>query len=147
MNQSKLRTYASTVLEFKGAADGVVDLRRSLGARERGLLSALALACPFTVLTAYNPQGANGHPGNKERQQGLRRTLEVEAQRCVLLDGCSPDRAHCEPGIAACISEQRAREIALQYEQDAFFWFDGESFYLVGAREPLGRVRLPFTGQ
>jgi hypothetical protein len=69
--------------------------------------------------------------------------LEEEAERLVFVDGCSPDRTHHEPSIAACIPEHRAREIALQFQQDAFFWFDGNSFHLVGAGEPLGRVRLP----
>ncbi|MBA3969681.1 MAG: DUF3293 domain-containing protein [Gemmatimonadetes bacterium] len=143
MNESKLRTYASTILEFVGRVQGEVDLRRPMGLRERGLLSQLELDSPFAVLTGYNPHGENEHPRNQERQDGLRDTLAEEAKRFVLVDGCSPDRLHREPSIAACIPEHRAWEIALQFEQDAFFWFDGNSFHLVGAGEPLGRVRLP----
>ena len=147
MGDAKLYTYASTVLDFKEPADAVVDLRQPLGQRERGILTQLGLSGPFAVLTAYNPEGQNEHPGNQERQEALRRTLEEEAERIVLVDGCSPDRAHREPSIAAMIPEQRAHEIALQYQQDAFFWFDGHTFYLAGAGGPLGRVRLPLTQQ
>jgi hypothetical protein len=145
MNEEKLYTYASTMLEFKHHADGVLDLRTPLGGRERKLLSELGLDSPFAVLTAYNPYGENEHPGNEERQEGLRRTLGEEAQRVVLVDGCSPDWTHREPSIAVCIPEHQARKTALRFQQDAFFWFDGDSFYLVGAGEPLGRVKLPLS--
>lgn len=144
MKDSKLITYANTVLEFGKRSDWVVDLRSPLGQCERKLLSELGLNSPFAVLTAYNPYGENKHPRNQERQDGLRKMLEEEAERLVLVDGCSPDRTHHEPSIAACIPEHRAWEIALRFQQDAFFWFDGGNFYLVGAGEPLGRVRLPF---
>lgn len=147
MDESKLRTYASTILEFAERVHGVVDLRRPIGHRERGLLSQLGLDSPFAVLTAYNPYGENEPGRNPERQQRLRGTLIAETERLVPVDGCSPDRTHREPSFAVCIPEQRAREIALQYQQDAFFWFDGKRFYLVGAGEPLGRVRLPFRRQ
>ncbi len=131
MHESKLRTYASTVLEFAGRVQGEVDLRRPIGPRERDLISELGLDSPFAVLTAYNPHGENEHPRNQERQEklghcGWRRST-------FLVDGCSPDRLHREPSVAVCIPEHRARTIALQFQQDAFFWFDGDSFHLVGA--------------
>lgn len=147
MQDSKLYTYANTVLDFKEPADAVVDLRQPLGHRERGVLTQLGLRNPFAVLTAYNPEGQNEHPRNQELQEALRSTLEGEAERIVLLDGCSPDGTHREPSLAVVIPEQRALEIALQYQQDAIFWFDGDSFYLTGAGEPLGRVRLPLPQQ
>jgi hypothetical protein len=147
MQDSKLYTYANTVLDFNETAAAVVDLRQPLGQRERGVLTQLGLDGSFAVLTAYNPEGQSEHPRNQQLQEALRSTLEGEAERIVLLDGCSPDRTHREPSIAAAIPEQRALEIALQYQQDAFFWFDGVSFYLVGAWEPLGRVRLPLSQQ
>ena len=143
MNTSKIRTYANTVLEFKECADGVVDLRAELGERERALLSGLGLDCPFAVLTAHNPYGSSLQTGNEERQEDLQSMLRKEAEHSVPVDGCSPDRRHREASIAACILEHRARAIAIRFEQDAYFWFDGDTFYLVGADQPPSRVRLP----
>ena len=145
MNNAKLHIYANTVLEFVQYVDGVVDLRRPLGERERGLLSELGIGSQFAILTAYNPSGENEPSQNHDRQEDLRRTLQRDVEHTVPVDGCSPDRTHREPSIAVPIPEHRAREIALEYRQDAFFWYDGECFYLVGAGEQFGRVLLPLN--
>jgi hypothetical protein len=36
-----------------------------------------------------------------------------------------------------------AIEVAREFEQDAIFWYDGAVFWLLGARRPIGEVRLP----
>lgn len=142
--ESTMRTYANTVLEFAAAPDRPVDLRAPVGPAERALLAELGLDGPFAVLTAYNPYGQNGDPHNPQRQSELEGLLRGEGLPYVRLDGCSPDRTHREPSVAVRLPEARARQIALRFEQDAIFWYDGTVFHLVGAGDPLGRVRLPF---
>ena len=146
MSDAKVRRYANTVLEFNDdGAPRAIDLRRPMGAEEHKLLTDLRLQAPFAVITAFNPHGQDGSPGNPERQNELEMLLREEGVPFVRLDGCSPDLSHREASVAVHVSEERAREIAIRFGQDAIFSYDGETFYLVGALEPLGRVSLPLS--
>lgn len=138
----KREVYSNTVLAFDADPTRVVDLRREVRPRERAFLARLGLDRSFAVLTGHNPRGRVA-AGNDERQEVLESLLRREADPVVRVDGCSPDLRHREASLAAPISEARAREIAGEFEQDAFFWYDGERFYLVGAGEEDERFILP----
>lgn len=134
--------YSNTVLVFEADPSRAVDLRREVRQRERAFLASLGLDRPFAVLTGHNP-GGRVAAGNDERQELLEALLRREGDPVVRVDGCSPDLRHREASLAAPISEARAHEIAEEFEQDAFFWYDGERFYLVGAGADDQRFALP----
>ena len=146
LSADKLRTYATTVLEFEGSNSARIDLRQRVGEADLRLLASHRLVPPFAVLTAYNPHG-DVSPQLEADNARMQATMEYELQesgfRGVRVDGCSPDRTHCEASVAVRMTEEKAREWAIRYEQDAFFWFDGTRFWIVGALEPFGRVSLP----
>lgn len=143
-SEERLRLYAATVLEFNRDPEQVVDLRRPISEAEARLLAGLGLDGPFAVVTAWNPRGRSSHPDNDARQAELEATLRARGIRFVAVDGCSPDRTHREASVAAAIPEGEARRLALEWEQDALFWFDGGHVWIVGALERYGRVRLPW---
>jgi hypothetical protein len=57
--------------------------------------------------------------------------------------GASPDGVHREEGFAVWVSRDRARDLAARYEQTAFFWFDGQEFWVVPTSVDFPAVRLP----
>jgi hypothetical protein len=139
----RVRVYASTVLDFSGDPAGSIDLRRPLSRRDRRLLADHGLTGPFAIVTAWNPRGRTDHARNPERQSNLESEVAASGLAWVRLDGCSPDGVHREASLAVSMPEEEAQDLAVRFEQDALFWYDGDAFWLVGAIEPLGRVRLP----
>jgi len=148
MDQHKLRTYAGTVLEFDRDPGRAIDLRRVPDPEALSLLADHGLSGPFAVLTAFNPRGSRldgpeADRANERAQARLEDLMQRGGQAFVRVDGCSPDRSHREPSVAARITEAVADQVARRFEQDAYFWFDGVRFWIVGVLEPFGRVELP----
>ena len=137
-------SYFETVLEFAGPSPLHVDLRAPVGPTIALDLRMRGLEGPFAVLTAANPRGLPlpDHE-NRERLQALQQQLEAEVRVVVRVDGCSPDRAHREPGFAATVGRERAIALAVEVGQSAIYWFDGAAFWVVGALVESAPVRLP----
>jgi len=121
----------------------MVDLRVEVSPAIRRGLAALGLN-QFAVLTAFNPRGVDiGEDENNRRMKELEAELTSSGDSFVRVDACSPDRSHCECSVALSAEFDRAIDIAKRWEQIAIFWFDGQSFWIYGAIEPIEPVRLP----
>ena len=121
----------------------MVDLRVEVSPAIRRGLAALGLN-QFAVLTAFNPRGVDiGEDENNRRMKELEAELASSGDSFVRVDACSPDRSHCECSVALSAEFDRAIDIAKRWEQIAIFWFDGQSFWIYGAIEPIEPVRLP----
>ena len=110
------------------------------------MLSALGLSDPFAVITAHDPRGEDLAAGENERRAAR---FETELRACgadfLRVDACSPDGEHCEASVAVKVSYDAARQLALDHDQVAFFWFDGERFWIAGALLETDPVALPRT--
>jgi hypothetical protein len=148
VNPEQLASYACTVLQFPTADPPLeIDLREPFPEVAAQRLRALGLGGRFAVLTAFNPRGRTvPAEQNRRRAVELRRRLSSLVGTLVPADGCSPDLLHREEGVAAALTEEQAREIACEFEQDAFFWFDGARFRIEGALEAGWSVPLPAPG-
>ena len=136
-------SYPETVLYFSGDSEVMVDLRVEVSPAIRRGLAALGLN-QFAVLTAFNPRGVDiGEDENNRRMKELETELTSSGDSFVRVDACSPDRSHCECSVALSAEFDRAIDIAKRWEQIAIFWFDGQSFWIYGAIEPIEPVRLP----
>ena len=137
-------SYPETVLHFPGELPVMVDLRVRVEPSVRNSFHALGLESEFGVLTAFNPRGVT-----LDADENDRRMSELEAQlksrdiSFVRLDACSPDKSHCECSVALSLEHEEAIRIAKQWEQIAIFWFDGASFWIYGAIEPIEPIKLP----
>ena len=137
--------YFDTILEIRDGARLIrVDLRKELPSDRRAELRALSDPPAFGVVTAANPLGRKlPDLENGWRSEQLHAELGADDVTCRAADGVSPDGSHRERGFAVWGPREDVRDLAEQFKQTAFFWFDGTSFWLVatsGAPEP---VRLP----
>jgi hypothetical protein len=147
--------YPCTVLEFIVEGRPRIDLRRPLGDAERATLRRLGLYRPFAVLTAENPWGENAEDAPTERAEEAaerrnadrRARLEQDLRDAGITfhgcDGVAPDGDYREHGAAILTTRDRAVALAVQYKQLAIFWFDGTTFWLVGAVARKPDRRLP----
>src|SRR5262245_12593249 len=117
--------YPNTILEFHTSTSFTIDLREALTSRARDSLCANHLDQPFAVITACNPRGhRHSDVDNVLLTRQLETYLRKRGLQMVRVDGLSPDRAHRESGVALKLTKEEARNIANQYHQSAFFWFD-----------------------
>jgi hypothetical protein len=115
-----------------------------LPARVLDQLGNLEAVSEFAVVTAFNPYGVNvADEENLRRHSTLRNELESAGVPSIPAAGMSPDGAHREEGYAIWISRDLARDLAARYEQTAFFWFDGQEFWVVPTAVDVPPVRLP----
>jgi len=134
--------YPNTVLRFDGD-DVVVDLRRPLGPAERDELARVGLTGAFAVLSAHPSFDRRGSSDDGERlTHRLRVVIAAFGVPPVPVLAGSPDGAHREPSLAAALERRDALNIARLFEQDAQFWFDGETMWIdwTDGRAP---TRLP----
>lgn len=136
-----LATYKDTVLRFPAGLD--IDLRDSLGPTRRAALARVVPWQTFAVITAANPGRLLEAEENAKRREALAEALRRQDANTILVLGCSPDGEHCEESFCADLPKAVAIEVAREFEQDAIFWYDGAVFWLLGARRPIGEVRLP----
>jgi hypothetical protein len=143
MYDDKWGSYLETVLVFPGEAELAVDLREKIPPATRRAFPAMGLDGPFGVVTAFNPKGEGISPEeNARRMKELERELASAGHTFVRVDGCSPDRTHCECGVAVMLDRGSVVDIARRWDQIAIFWWDGSEFWIVGAITP-GEERLP----
>lgn len=138
--------YAETVLSFGGEPTFDLDLREVLPSEARREFPNRGLTGTFAVLTAHDPHGRDLSPAeNMALQKQLESELAQDGVWFVRVDACSTDRQHCECSVAIDVPQQRAIDIAAQYDQMAIFWFDGEAFWLIGGIVRSDPIRLPRT--
>lgn len=139
------RAYHDAVLEFfPGEYAVAIDLRQPVSERDLERLRERGLPDRFSVFTACNPRGrAVSAEENARRDRALKERLRSEGQMWVRCDGVSADRAHREVGVATGLSKEDARRLAIEFEQSAIYWFDGEGFWIVGAVVEAEAVSLP----
>ncbi|HJP59027.1 MAG TPA: DUF3293 domain-containing protein [Gemmatimonadaceae bacterium] len=136
--------YPETVLTFATNPKLEIDLRQPLSESALSGLKQIGLANPFAVLTAFDPRGADLSPEeNEKRRRGLNDRLKRSGYRFVEVDACSPDRAHCERSVAVLMPQREAIDLAIELEQVAIFWFDGERFWILGAYVEADPLMLP----
>lgn len=137
--------YFETILEIRDGTRLVrVDLRERLSADLRDELRALFDPPAFGVVTAANPRGRElPDIENGWRSEQLNARLTGDGVKCLSADGVSPDGSHREPGFAVWGPREDVRDLAEQFEQTAFFWFDGTSFWLVATSGVPAPIRLP----
>ncbi|CAN5339869.1 hypothetical protein BH23GEM2_BH23GEM2_26370 [soil metagenome] len=143
--------YPNTVLAFEAAGAGAdevcVDLRRPLDEAALRALTRLGLDDPFAVITAHDPHGENfDGEQNEKRAAGLEETLRSQGLVFHQVNACSPDAEHCEASVAVKMPLAAARQLAHDYGQVAFFWFDGQRFWIAGGiveTDPIALPRVP----
>jgi len=137
--------YAETILEVERDGGPVrVDLRRSLDEGGRRALATLGPTAAFGIVTAANPAGAPvAQASNEQRHDALQRYLGEQGFTHRAVTGSSPDGAHRERGFAVWLEREDVVAIARRFEQSAIFWFDGGTFWLVGALVDAKARRLP----
>jgi uncharacterized protein DUF3293 len=136
--------YPETILSFAVSPRIEIDLRQTLSIDTLDKLRKSGFSEPFAILTAYDPRGQDlSAKQNEERKRVLDRKLAAEGYRFVHVDCCSPDRSHCEASVAVTMPREAAIELAIELEQVAIFWFDGERFWILGAIVETDPMMLP----
>ncbi|MBI2787860.1 MAG: DUF3293 domain-containing protein [Elusimicrobia bacterium] len=97
----------------------------------------------FAVVTAHNPMGHLFSPvANRKLDAALRRRLDALKIRRFRVTGGSEDGSHREAGWGLIIdSPAKARALAAEFDQNAFYWVRGGRIYLgSSAGGPLKRA-------
>ena len=82
---------------------------------------------------------------NRARHEQLRQAIVGASLTHLPTDGTSPDGAHQEEGFAVWTDRDTAYQLARQFEQSAFFWFDGDVFWVLSAMLDAPPRRLPHS--
>ena len=136
--------YPETVLIFSTVPPLEIDLRGVVTAEAALALAAAGLEAPFAVITAFDPRGENLSAGeNRHRQRRLESRITENGYEFTTVDCCSPDRSHCECSVAVTMPRDEALALARELEQVAIFWFDGRSFWIMGAILETDPLMLP----
>ena len=142
--------YPETILEFFREPEDdepvlTVDLRAPVVDDARDGLADLGLDGPFGIVTAAAPRGEPVDDAfDRARQADLEEVVLLDEHVDWLrVDGVSPDGRHRERSIALRLPRDRIVALGRHYQQSAVFWFDGESFWLVGAVVAAEARRLP----
>jgi hypothetical protein len=137
--------YSKTILAIRcGEKRLDVDLRALVVDDVRRELRDLGTRPSFGVVTAANPDGRKATAGeNETRYAHLRAQIAAEDYSSCEADGLSPDGSHRERGFVVWGAMEEVRALAGKYEQTAFFWFDGESFWLVATGGKPEPIKLP----
>lgn len=151
----KWMAYPDTVLQFGTPGTPSLDLRKAVGDAERALLRRVGLTEAFAVMTAENPCGENAEDEptyadeaakqreNAGRRNRLERELDAAGLSFVPVDGVAPGGGYREHGVAVMMPRAEAVALARRLRQLAIFWFDGSTFWLVGAVADRPAERLP----
>lgn len=145
MSENSASSYSETVLIFAGEPELVIDLREPVSAAMKKALGAIGLDEPFAIVTSHNPCGRVLDSADNSRRLGeLEAELRSAGMAYLVMDGCSPDRSHCERSVAIKVDRSEALQIAERWEQIAIFWWDRERFWIYGVISPIGPpISLP----
>jgi hypothetical protein len=108
------------------------------------MLDRAGLSGTFAIITPCDPLGRDlPAEENAALMKNFLLALRDDGWHFVRVDACSPDGSHCEPSIALKTDLARARVIAREREQMAFFWYDGNAFWIIGALASSEPIPLP----
>jgi len=142
--RSLWETYPDTVLELGSDRKVSIDLRQIVNPDTRQRLKNIEIETPFAVLTACNPFERHASEEENGRRTGeLGEELRAIGVLVTSADGISSDAKHREAGYAVSIPLARAKALAERYGQAAFFWFDGEKFWIMPALVQAEPIQLP----
>lgn len=140
------RQYPDTILRFHSNPPVTIDLRAPLSGQDHLALQAIGLNGPFAVMTAFDPLGRNlSRSENSARASALESRLAARSESYVAVDACSPDGGHCEASVALRTDLETAGAVASEFEQMAFFWYDGRMFWIIGALATTDPTPLPMS--
>lgn len=90
----------------------------------------------FAVVTAHDPKGRKAPAAsNRRRDEALRRRLDALGLRRFRVTGGSEDGRHREAGWGIVVdSPAKARALAAEFKQDAYYWVSGGRIYLGSAK-------------
>ncbi|MGH7626576.1 MAG: DUF3293 domain-containing protein [Gemmatimonadaceae bacterium] len=136
--------YPDTILELHDPAGMLtIDLRDLLG-RTKWRLAEIGPSAMFGVVTSANPRGQElPDAENESRLAQFQLLLSQQSAHCLRADGLAPDRRHREKGFAIWLDRDALGCFAKAFDQSAFFWFDGDAFWVVGALVNAPPLRLP----
>lgn len=135
--------YPGTILRFTRHGF-FVDLRVPLSAETIERLRRVASGHAISVLTAFNPRGRIvAEAENLRRHEELAARLKLLGCAFTPCDGTDPAGVHIEPGFAAAIDSESSERLAKEFEQSAYFHFDGRAFWLLPAIVKAASLRLP----
>lgn len=124
-----------------------IDLREPLSAKIRSRLGDFGLEMPFAVITPCNPvERQIDETENARRYHAFVSQLSATGSAFVDAVGESPDGKHQERGVALRTTRDEAVRLAVAQEQSALFWYDGNSFWLIGALVQSTPTKLPAGG-
>lgn len=112
-------------------------------ARLKAAYFSAVFACPlretparFAVVTAHDPNGRKAPAAaNRRRDEALRRRLDALGFERFRVTGGSADGRHREAGWGIVVgSPAKARALAAEFEQDAYYWVSGGRIYLGSAK-------------
>lgn len=105
--------------------------------------TSLPLPPPIHIITAYNPfEKVLSFEENQQRQEALRRLLELRSVQFVSVCGISPDGQWSEPSFAIHgFTRSDACALARYIGQRAIFELDDEFLYVIGNDEKMRAKR------
>lgn len=106
--------------------------------------TSLPLPSPIHIITAYNPfEKVLSFEENQQRQEALRRLLELRSVQFVSVYGISPDGQWSEPSFAIHgFTRSDACALARYIGQRAIFELDDEFLYVIGNDEKMRAKRF-----
>ena len=136
--------YPDTILELHDPVGMLtIDLRDLLG-QKKWRLAEIGPTPTFGVVTPANPRGHElSDAENESRLAQFQLLLSQQSAHCLRADGLSPDLHHREKGFAIWLDRDALGCFAKAFDQSAFFWFDGDAFWVVGALVNAPPLRLP----
>jgi hypothetical protein len=141
IQEEPMPAYTETLLVFDGFD---IDLRKPVPAEARDSMAALGLDGPFGIVTPFNPRGIDQPDEvNSDNMRRFEEELLQSKREYVRVDGCSPDRSHCECSVAIIAPIDDVLAIARHWGQLAIYWWDGEAFWLHNAMNETDPLRLP----
>ncbi len=136
-------TYPDTILRFPEAGLSV-DLRLPVSPEAVRSLAGLGLPGRFAVVTACEPLGRSLEESSNSRLTAVLTALVLERYPGArLAHGTSPDGSHMERGWAIPAPLEEIKDLAARFFQNAVFWFDAGSFYIVPVLAALPPLPLP----
>jgi hypothetical protein len=133
--------YPDTILVFD---DGLrIDLTRELTPNDREKLRA-KFSGTFAVLTGSDPFGQTASDAeNESSQRSLEDALRSICRNVMRVCGESLDGSHSEDGFGCEATLDQTAQIAREFRQSAFFWYDGFEFSLMESEGATRVFRLP----
>jgi hypothetical protein len=146
--------YPDTILELHDEPVLRIDLRKPIDPAARDRLAELGFAT-CAVMTAENPDGEEPDDApstaaerqrereNSRRSSALERALQAARIPHLATTARSADGEHAESCFALQLDARSARRWAARFSQLAYFFFDGERFWLQPGTVDKAPLPLP----